>query len=80
MHVSLITNTKIGKEASKRFSMLDGMIRNTKRDDRPRVITGIVLQTKPRNSMTDVVMKAKNPVPKTMPMDFGQVPYSGRFF
>ena len=81
MHVSLITNTKMGSEASRRIPHIDGMIRNTKADTVPRIISGIILQTKPgKPAVRDVVMKATNPVPKTMPMEFGQVPYSGKFF
>ena len=80
MHVGLITNTRVGSEKMMKMSHSDGTIRNTKREMGSRVLSGILLATKPSSRIRDVVMKATNPVPKTMPKGMGQIPYPGKMY
>lgn len=80
MHIGIITSTKVGSEKSMKLSHSDGTLRSTKRDMGSRVLSGILMMTKPSTRIRDVVMKATNPVPKTMPKGMGQIPYPGKMF
>ena len=78
MHGKIISNTKVGRDKGVKMAHMAGLIENTQGAGARGVLSGVLVNTKPRSKIVDSVMKVRGDKPKTMPRTLGQIPYAGK--